>query len=307
LATTEAADKAEGEKNPRIETVVHKGATTTLGENGSETRDESSTTLDLGAELDADLEAEDQDGADKADDEGDKDVDPSGDDDLPDFDPDNEESVKVYEERYFKDGVLNKDALSDLYWKNYEAAGGDVSKAGLGEKTYQYLEKALGISREMAKQTEAALVGQHIANERAFIETVGGVERYNAAVTWAKEGGYTEEQRERFRRAFAKGGEDKQEAVDALMARFERSSGGASSGRRGPPRRDASPRRDATGSAATGRDAEPGFKTRAEYDTAWKEGLAARREARQSGDKLAIKKAEDHLTALQRKVRRSFK
>lgn len=230
--------------------------------------------------------------------------------DLPDFDPDSEEVVSKYEERYFKDGELNQAVLSQEYWKSFEAAGGDVTKSGLPEGTYKYLESALGIPKAMAKELEAGLVAKHQAEQAGFLaKTVpGGVEAYNKAIQWAQKGGYSEEQRQRFREAFAKGGADREDAVEALMSRFGRASGGRDGGRRGPPRgRRSTPERDVTGGAGAGQGASGDrFKSRAEHTETWNTAYKAHSEARASGDQKTIKETRKVLDAIKAKARRGY-
>lgn len=226
--------------------------------------------------------------------------------DLPEYDPENEEVRAKYDARYFKEGgELNFSTLSEDYWASFKAVGGDESKAGMPEGTYAYLKDTLGLTKEQVKQIEKAQVALHRQEEiKAVSRVEGGVQRYNDAVKWAQEGGYTEAQRARFREEFAKGGDAQADAVDALMARFEKGSGAA---RRGPPRRASSPQRDATVKAGSGGTGPGGdvFKSKEEYTLAWRQGVERDKAAQQGNDRTEKQKARDHIDYLRRKARRS--
>lgn len=226
-------------------------------------------------------------------------------DDLGDWKRDDPEVQAKFEERYFtKEGQLNKDVLSKEFWASHAK---DPKKAGLKDATYEFLKDTLGITKEVAKEIESALVVKATAEAQTFFKNVGGQERFEAAVKWGREGGYTPAQRERFNKARDAGGIDFEEAVEALMARYNRINPPrqSSEGRRGPPqqRRQSSPQRNVTGGAAeAGGGAQDGFKTREEYQQAWQTALAAEKAAAPGQAK---REARAKLDDLRRKARRS--
>lgn len=310
MAKTEDTSAAPAPSRVETEVATPQVSSVTFGGDGpeSKTTDEQSNSLDLG-EPEAELEdgAEDQPEGDKP--EGDEEAGEPDADALPDYDPDNEEVRAQYDARYFKDGELDRGALSKEYWASFEKAGGDVTKAGLSEGAYAYLKDTLGVSKEMAKDLEAGLVAKHKEDQQSFFQRFGGVERYNRAITWAKGGGYSEEQQARFRAAYDRGGADRDDAVDALMNRFHRSTGGGSKdARRGPPgRRSSTPERDATGGSAS-RPAGGGdrFRNAQEHQAASQEARREFKQAEEAGDKLAMKKASDKSKAIYQKARRGY-
>lgn len=317
MATEDKTQSSSAEPS-RVETEVAKPqvSSVTIGKDGPEatTHDELSNSRDLGGGLEPDLDDEeggvgDEDqGSDEGDKkEGDEDGAESDSEALPDYDPENEEVRAAYDARYFKDGVLDKGVISSEYWKSFEANKGDLSKAGLSEGTYAYLKDTLGVSKEMAKEIEAGLVAKHTNDEASFFSKFGGVERYNRAITWAKDGGYTAEQQQRFREAYAKGGDDRDDAVDALMNRFHRNTGGQKDGRRGPPgRRSSSPQRDATGSTASQTGGGDRFKDASEHQAASTAARKAYKDAEAAGDRDAMKKASDLSKSIYQKARRGY-
>ena len=297
----------------RVETEVAQPqvSSVTLGKDGAEatTHDELSNSLDLGDSPELD-ETEGGEGSETQDDAAAETEGEGSETDaeaLPDYDPENEEVRSQYDARYFKDGELDRDTISREFWKSYDANNGDLSKSGLSEGFYAYLKDTAGVSKAMAKELEASLVAKHKADATEFYGKFGGVDRYNRAITWAKAGGYDEGQQQRFRDAFDKGGADRDDAVDALMNRFHRANPPKGDQRRGPPgRRSSSPQRDATGSGSAPAAGGDRFKNSNEHRKAWGDGLAAVRTAKESGDKSAIKRAQDDLTAISRKAKRGY-
>lgn len=241
--------------------------------------------------------------ADKPDEEGDE-VDAP--EDLGEYNP---EDPSKFDERYFKDGKLDQKALSDEFWANFAKAE-DKGSAALNANTLAYLEDRLGLSPEFVKQTCDALVLKAQAETSKVYERVGGQERFQEMVQWGKDGGYTPAQRERFNAAMQKGGEDFEDALDALALRFEKANGGGDTkpikGPKGPPpgrTKRSSPERNvtqrSTGGTQTSADV---FATRAEHQAAWQEGLKRQHEASTDKEK---QDAANHLSYLQRKARRS--
>lgn len=220
--------------------------------------------------------------------------------DLGEWNPEDEETKSKFDSRYFTEsGELNKEALGSEFWANYAKAE-DKAKAGLNEATYAYLKDTLGVSKEFVKEVERGLVAARGETEQAFLQKVGGAEKYNAAINWAKSGGYSEDQQKRFNELLSKGGPEFDDAVDALMARFERAVPGPQ--RRGPPRRGSTPQRDVTGNATTGAKGGDVFKNTAEYSTAFNEAIRAERQAQTPQEKREAKKKVEDIRA---KARRS--
>lgn len=166
-----------------------------------------------------DEEGADEEGAAEDDGEG-------GEEDLGAFDPEDADSVAKYDAKYLKeDGFLDLDGtLTKEFWDN-SAAG----KEGLNDDTYAYLE-ARGISKAQVKQIEAMAQTQKasdaegvVKSDNKLFEVAGGADKLQAALKWGKDGGYTKEQQDRFNK-ITKGKDQaaKEEAVLALMARFEK-------------------------------------------------------------------------------------
>jgi len=173
--------------------------------------------------------------------------------DLGEFDP---EDTEKWDAQYKnEDGKLNEQALSDEFWAN---ADGDVP-GSLNEGTYAYLEN-MGVSREMAKNVEAALVTQQDAATNknakrddplfALAGTIAGdpakgPEVLSEALKWGKEGGYTEAQQKRFNAVLKGSDEDaRMEAVELLLTRHAAQNGTATQKPR-LPKRDATKGRGA--------------------------------------------------------------
>lgn len=209
---------------------------------------------------------------------------------LPDWDPANPETEAAYDAHYFtKDGDLDvRGVLSQEFWANYRKdpdAFKDPTKGGLDDKTYAYLKDRMGLSKEDVLQVERGQLAIAQQAEQKFYNDVGGKARWEAAVAWGREGGYTKAQQDRFNAALERGGEDAEEAAAALMGRYnqkhpQRDGGGF---RKGPPRRHSSPPRDATRGAANGggQASKDVYKTAAEYNAE----ISA---ARKSGDQKEI-------------------
>lgn len=309
-------ETSAAEAPSRVETEVAQPqvSSVTIGKDGPEatTHDEHSDSLELGGAGGAE-EDEEQDGAGEGSDadEGQDEEQGSGSDEdaLPDYDPESDEVRSQYDARYFKDGELNREAISAEFWKSFEANDGDLSKSGLPDGFYAYLKDTVGVSKAMAKEIEASLVAKHTQDESQFFGKFGGVDRYNRAITWAKDGGYSDEQQQRFRDAYSKGGADRDDAVDALMNRFHRANPPRRDDRRGPPqgRRSSSPQRDATGATSNRGPADGDrFKNAADHQAAWNAGLSEVRKAKDGGDKKAVKDAQDALSAISRKARKGY-
>ena len=85
-----------------------------------------------------------------------------------------------FDSRYFKEGQLNSEALTKEFWAN-----ADKDKPGtLNEATYAYLKDTLGVTKEFCQEVERGLVAEGKARNDQFYSTVGGKERFEAAVAW---------------------------------------------------------------------------------------------------------------------------
>jgi hypothetical protein len=215
--------------------------------------------------------------------------------DLGEWKQDDPEIVAKFEARYFTpEGQLNQQALGAEFWEAYAK---DPAKAELKPATYAFLKDTLGITKEFAQEIEKALVSQAKTNAFEFYGKFGGQERFQAAVKWGKGGGYTPAQKARFNAAMRAGGEEWSEAVEALMARYNRINplpSGGDGKRRGPPqggRRQSSPARQATGGGAEAPsgDAGKGFPSILAYREAWRDALAKKKAAKTPEEKRAAK------------------
>lgn len=196
-------------------------------------------------------------------DEGDEvgDTEDNQEDELGEFDPENAEA---WDAKYLnEEGNYNEEALTAEF-------DGNEGK-GLNEATYAYLATR-GISKEFAKQIEAALVTKRDADagevakqkgqdDLQLMTIAGGPEPLKAALDWGKSEGYSEEAQKRFNAVME--GDDfvaKQEAVELLISRHSKAISSA---------KPTTPKRDATkgGGKPSKRSLQP-FKSREEYHAA---------------------------------------
>jgi hypothetical protein len=208
--------------------------------------------------------------------------------DLGAYDPANETVVAAYEKAYITDeGTMNVERLSAEFWAN-SAAG----KEGLHEGTYGFLRERFGLPKDYVKSIEAGQKALAQGMETALWDRVGGKDRYDAAIDWARKGGYTKAQRDRFNAVRDQGGEAFDDAVDALMSRYETKNPDAK--RKPAPlgvqRRPSSPAKDVAG----GSSAAPGGDGFADYEAY----NAAFRAARRSG-------SDSEQAAVRRKLQKS--
>lgn len=140
---------------------------------------------------------------------------------LPPFKADDEEVIKAYKDAYAPNGELNIHRLSDEFW-----AGGDPKAnipGTLKEDTYAFLEKTYGLKKADVKDIEAGLVLKHQGETEKVLAVAGGAEGFNAALAWAKSGGYSKDQLARFEKlSNSKDLADRQEAVELLAERFKK-------------------------------------------------------------------------------------
>lgn len=215
--------------------------------------------------------------------------------DLGEWNPEDPEVKAKYDERYFgEDGKLNRGVLADEFFRNYSKAE-NKADAGLNESTYAYLNDTLGLSKETVKEIERGQLALAQQNDTAFFERVGGKDRYEAALKWGRDGGYTKEQQERFNALRKKGGPDFDDAVDALMQRYFRANRGKRQeqreaaeqpARRGPPkpRRASTPQRSAADRAGAGGEGAAGdiYKNYHDYEVDFQKAYKSGNKAEQA-------------------------
>lgn len=193
--------------------------------------------------------------------------------DLGDYTPDDPEVTAKFDARYFtEEGKLNTSALEAEWFTNAPKDGGPKK---LNEGTYKYLEERLGLSRELVDGYGQGLEALQEKRDVEFYAGAGGKDRFDAALQWGREGGYTKEQQARFNAMLAKGGQDAEDARDALMGRYSRANNKAQrDARRGPPgvpeRRAANAPKDVASRGGRGGDGVQPFETREEYTKAFR-------------------------------------
>jgi hypothetical protein len=193
---------------------------------------------------------------------------------LPEFDPAKADVVEAYNSRFLSEGdTYNLDALSAEWAAN---AGGDPAKGTLSEDTYKWLASR-GIPKEMAKEIEAGEVAKTAMATQKVYDQAGGKPKYDAAIKWAREGGYDDAARERFNKAVnGKDPKAREDAIDLLMTRHGKAAGS---------RRPSAPARSTVNAGAGAGSSTPGFASRTE----WKEALKAARDANKGqGDEKAL-------------------
>lgn len=228
---------------------------------------------------------------------------------LPEFDPNNAEVYDKYDARYLKeDGSLNEDAVGAEFWANFAKSEDKKEFGHLPENTYKYFEDRFAVSREFIHRIERGLVADAQKQSAAFFERVGGQERYNAALDWARKGGYSKAQRDRYNALAAKGGEEFTDAVDALMARYERANPSAAR-KPGPrDRRRSSPERSVTTGSAVGTGGASGgdtYASEADWQKEWGSALANYRTAKREGTAAERRAAQAEVERVRKKARRS--
>lgn len=140
---------------------------------------------------------------------------------LPAFDATKPEAVEAYSKAFTtEDGGFNMAALSTDWSKNakVDPKTGDISGA-LSEDTYKFLETK-GIDRETAKRVEQGQTALLKEQRQVIFDAAGGAEKYNAAVEWARKGGYSDEAKAKFNADLNAGGAAQKDAVDLLVTRF---------------------------------------------------------------------------------------
>lgn len=221
---------------------------------------------------------------------------PAAGDPLPEFDAAKPEVLEAYEGRFFTaDGTVSMEALTSEFWSNAK----DGKIGSLNEGTYKFLEERLGISTAMAKAVEQGLVAQNRIDGQQFWQRVGGKQRYNAAVEWGKST-YSEAEKARFNDAInSKDLGRRDDAVDALLARYDRANPNQQQQRSGPPgrRRPGAPPRSVSSTASGAGDGQGGvsvpYPTQGEYQRAYNEAITAERNAKTPAERrAAVEKRE---------------
>jgi hypothetical protein len=178
--------------------------------------------------------------------------------DLGEYKPEDADVVAKFDQRYTnpETGKLNEVALSTEFWGNrVEAAEGVEPVVGkLNDATRDYLVHSLNVTPQFIDEVCEGLVAKQQMAAQGHSSAVHGVagsaERYNAALDWAMgppEGGtapYTPEQQARFDAVVRNRNAGWEDAVTALMARFDAANPPAQSNvaafrRRSTPARDA--------------------------------------------------------------------
>lgn len=196
---------------------------------------------------------------------------------LPDFDAAKPETVEAYDKAFLgADGKsFNMAALSADWAKNatMDAKTGDFS-GGLSEGTMKFLESR-GIDRETVKSVEAGQVARIKLDRQEVFTQAGGAEKYNAAIEWARTGGYDAAGAAKFNTDLNAGGAARKDAVDLLMQRFSKAN---------PARRAVTPARTTANAAAPAGGPQGG----AQPYTNYQEYQADLRKARQTNDQALL-------------------
>lgn len=242
---------------------------------------------------------------------------PAGDleDDLGEWKADDEAVVSKFDAKYLnEDGTLNETAIGTEFWTDYaKLSPEDRAKADLRPATRAYLRDTFKVSDNFIDQTRDGLVALQKQNDAVAMEAFGGEAVVTGALNWAREGGYSEEQRARFNAAQAKGGEEFKEAMELLLSRHQNATGGKGGEKRDLPGRRSTPAKNATANAAPGgSDGKGLFKDKGEYQKSWTDALVREKTLRKEKGKStaafqAWKEAEAAIADLRKKGRQSAK
>jgi len=166
------------------------------------------------------------------------------------FDPADAENVAAWEKEYVKDGSLNLEQLSKVFWKSV-----DDGKPGFNDATYEFL-KSKGISKADVKRFEAmglndaAFQKDSMAkHDDELFDLAGSQDLLNEALMWAKESGaYNEQRQAAFNKTMTSTDLDaKKEAVELLMVRYQKTDAfKAAEAKRHQNAKPKQPQRDAT-------------------------------------------------------------
>lgn len=143
---------------------------------------------------------------------------------LPAFKADDEAVVKQYDGRYTTEEgkAINMANLSADWWASVK--DGKLEDGKLPDGAYDYLQHRFGLTKDDVKDIERGRVADIRSQQAALVTRAGGVDQLGAALKWGREGGYTKDQLAAYNAAA--GGSDREkanDAVDLLMARFEKS------------------------------------------------------------------------------------
>lgn len=196
---------------------------------------------------------------------------------LPAFDATKPEAVEAYTKAFTAaDGSFNMAALSTDWSKNakVDPKTGDISGA-LSEDTYKFLETK-GIDRATAKRVEEGQTALLTQQRQSVFTLAGGAEKYNAAVEWARSGGYSDEAKKKFNTDLNAGGAAQKDAIDLLMNRY---------GTANPTRqqRQVSPKRSTAEAASGGGQGNSGvqpYETYADYQKDLREARSTSNQAK---------------------------
>lgn len=230
---------------------------------------------------------------------------------LGEFDPENPEIVAKFDERFInkEDGTLNENAIGEEFWSDYEKLSPeDRAKADLRPETRAFLKSTYKVSDAFIDQTRDGLVALQRQTDDAFSEPFGGRDKVEAMMAWAREGGYTEEQRAAFNDLRKTGGPAFKDALELMASRHA-----AATTKPVVPGRRSSPERSATGGAAHTRstsDTTGLYATRADYQKDWTAAITKEKELRKtksdSPEARAAHKAQEALIdGLRKKGRKS--
>lgn len=139
---------------------------------------------------------------------------------LPDYDAAKPETVEAYTKAFVgADGkTMNMANLSADWQQNAKVAADGTITGNLSEGVYKFLESK-GIDRATVKSVEAGQVARLTLDRNAVFTMAGGQEQYNAAIKWAREGGYDKAAADKFNADLNAGGPSRKDAVDLLMQR----------------------------------------------------------------------------------------
>lgn len=176
---------------------------------------------------------------------------------LPEFDAAKPETVEAYTKSFVgADGKsFNMANLSADWQKNAKVAADGTITGNLSEGVYKFLESK-GIDRETVRSVEAGQVARLTADRNAVFTQAGGEAPYNAAIKWAREGGYTKEAAAKFNTDLNAGGAARKDAVDLLMQRHTTAN---------PPARRVSPAKSTADAASPAGGPTGGVQPYANY------------------------------------------
>lgn len=178
--------------------------------------------------------------------------------DLPDFDPESEEVMAAYKERYIKeDGSVNFEAFNDTFH----------STGNISDNQRAFAKKHLGVSDQAIDTYLNGVREQTKQADEAIYSGFGGKESFDTALAWASaEGGYTAAQKEAFNAALKKGGEDLSVQLELLKARHDKVAAKAAPAPAvKQERRKSSPEASATSAAPNGAPKAEPYASLAEY------------------------------------------